>query len=509
MHTFVERSLAAAKGWRPMLLGSTLLFSAVIGVGASGAASAATPWTGTLPRANCDPGDRVETGLQGQTTIAERQSGASKTAYTCNLQLVGQFTGEGTNYQMTWFDKCAYYGTRNNAAQAHRGVATIDASDINNPVASAYLNDAAMADPWESLKVNERRQLLGAVQGNGGNGSQPGFGIYDLSVDCRQPQLLAALNLEPPTMTGRVQGHAGDFAPDGLTYYGTDRGRNVIYPIDVSDPRNPKLLAKWKAPDTIGYPHDVMVNEDGTRLYIAQPRVAPAGNGLVIVDVSDVQKRLPNPQFKVVGRLYWTNSAEAQMARPIRIKGRPYILMTDEIGPGGFSGTRVTTACAQGLPAYGLARIIDILDETNPTLVAELKLEVHNPANCSQFQTDHSSQSAFIYDSHYCTVDDPKNAKMAACAWFQSGVRVIDIRDPYHPKELAYYKPAAVGTASRPGSTLNGQNRTWDLSSSNIRWVKQNGDIFLWFTSHDNGFQIVKFTDHLKQIDPTLFTAGK
>src|SRR6185436_1360087 len=173
-------------------------------------------------------------------------------------------------------------------------------------------------------------------------------------------------------------------------------------------------------------------------------------------------------------------------------KGRPYVLITDEIGPGGFTGTRVSTACAQGIPPYGFARIIDVSDERNPALVSELKMEVHDPANCSQILAD--GTSGFIYDSHYCTVDDPKNAKMAACSWFQSGIRVIDIRDPYHPKELAYYKPAAVGTASRPGSTQNGQNRTWDLSSSNIRWVKQNGDIFLWFTSHDNGFQIVKFT---------------
>ena len=49
MHTFVARSLAAAKGWRPVLLGSTLLFSAVIGVGASGAVSAAPVFFKKLP----------------------------------------------------------------------------------------------------------------------------------------------------------------------------------------------------------------------------------------------------------------------------------------------------------------------------------------------------------------------------------------------------------------------------------------------------------------------------
>jgi len=464
-------------------------------------AHAATPYTGTLPRANCGAGDRVETGLQGQTTLAERQSLASQTPYNCNLELVGQSTGEGAQWQLAWFEDCAYYGTADRATQANRGVVVMDVKDMANPRPATYLNDPAMANPWESLKTNEKRKLLGGVQANGGNGVAPGFAVYDISTDCKQPRLLASLNLEP-TVTGRVQGHAGDFAPDGLTYYGTDRGRNVIYPIDISDPTNPRLLAKWKAPDGVGFPHDLTVSEDGTRLYVAQPRVGTGGNGLAIIDVSEVQNRVPNPQFKVVGKIFFPNSAEAQVPKPIRIRGRPYILESDEIGASGFGGTRVATACANGFPPFGMARLIDILNETAPTLVAELKLEVHDTANCSQFLSDTTAQ--FIYDSHYCTVDDAKNAKMAACAWFQSGVRVIDIRDPYHPKELAYYKPGAVGTASRPGSTLTG-TRTYDYSSSNIRWVKKDGDIFLWFTSHDNGFQVVKFTNHLKQIDPTLF----
>ena len=49
-----------------------------------------------------------------------------------------------------------------------------------------------MLDPWESLKVNERRQLLAADNGQNGGGG-PEVDIYDLSNDCRNPQLLASL----------------------------------------------------------------------------------------------------------------------------------------------------------------------------------------------------------------------------------------------------------------------------------------------------------------------------
>ena len=107
-----------------------------------------------VPRAVCGQRDRVETGLQGQTTLAERMTGNSEKGYNCNLELVGQFRGEGASWQMAAFDTCAYYGTANGAEQQHKGVVVIDASNPAKPVASMYLDARPMWDPWESLKVN-------------------------------------------------------------------------------------------------------------------------------------------------------------------------------------------------------------------------------------------------------------------------------------------------------------------------------------------------------------------
>ena len=77
-----------------------------------------------------------------------------------------------------------------------------------------------MLDPWESLKINERRGLLGAVNGqNGGGGAE--IDIYDISGDCRYPQLLASQALVAPDARPII-GHEGSWAPDGLTYYGAD-----------------------------------------------------------------------------------------------------------------------------------------------------------------------------------------------------------------------------------------------------------------------------------------------
>src|SRR5262249_9597648 len=133
-------------------------------------------------------------------------TGASSRAFNCNLELVGQFQGEGANYQMAWFDECAYYGTARREGIQNKGVVVIDASNPHRPVASAYLDARPMWDPWESLKVNPARKLLAAVQGDNGNGEQPGFAVYDVS-NCRQPVLKSSVDLGVP-----VRGHAGHFA---------------------------------------------------------------------------------------------------------------------------------------------------------------------------------------------------------------------------------------------------------------------------------------------------------
>jgi len=96
----------------------SLLLSASIALAADG-------FPGSVPKAICGPGDHTESGLQGQTTPQERSSGDSERAYNCNLELVGQYQGEG-NYSQdgpAYAGTCAYYGTDHNTPlQQHHGM---------------------------------------------------------------------------------------------------------------------------------------------------------------------------------------------------------------------------------------------------------------------------------------------------------------------------------------------------------------------------------------------------
>jgi len=128
--------------------------------------------------------------------------------FNCNLQLIGQSRGDGANWQTTEFRDehghvCAYHGTSfSTVNRTHLGVPVIDITDRHDPTPTGYLTTTSMLDPWESLKVNERRQLLGADNGHNGGGG-PEVDIYDISGDCRTPQLLATVAV------GKADGSTG------------------------------------------------------------------------------------------------------------------------------------------------------------------------------------------------------------------------------------------------------------------------------------------------------------
>jgi hypothetical protein len=108
---------------------------------------------GPVPKAQCGPSDHTESGLQGQTSRLERESGDSELGYNCNLELVGQFHGEGAFSQdgPSYFDHCAYMATENDDRQQHPGIVVIDVSDPTNPRPTAYLDEtAAGLNPHEN-----------------------------------------------------------------------------------------------------------------------------------------------------------------------------------------------------------------------------------------------------------------------------------------------------------------------------------------------------------------------
>jgi hypothetical protein len=519
-------------------LGSfSLLCSAVIGYSSAQSPDSEGDVPLSVPRAVCGPEDNPETGLQGQVPAALRAAGFE--GFNCNLKLIAQSRNDGGNWQSAEFkerrapfrdddgwgggDKahhnCGYYGSQSpSLSPATRNPATygtrvIDITDAKAPKLTGYLQTSSMLDPWESLKVNERRQLLMADQatnGGGGPGSGPGVDIYDLSQDCRAPQLLASAAIGTGTDGGPLApvspfGHEGAFAPDGLTYYIGDLPHAMYHAVDVTDPTKPRYVTTFDMA-TIGLgTHGLSVSNDGNRVYatslgllpsvadLTDPSVAPI-NGFVILDSSEVQERRANAQIKLISKFLYKDGSIAQVTIPVYIRGKPYIIQVDEGGSGGITYAGWAGSCAAGFPPFPMARIVDISNEKKPTLVSKLVMEINTPEHCASVLPDLVGLSIFTYGTHYCSVDDRNNATTLACGMFNSGIRVFDIRNPERPKEIAYFYPAGVKTASGGSNHDLGNNFVPggpDWCSAEVHLDAERG--MLWSTCQDNGLLMLKF----------------
>jgi len=480
---------------------------------------------GVLPAAACDPADAVETGVQGQIPFPLRSAGAFA-GFQCNLHIAARIRGEGAGWQHVFFadasgHRCSYYDTAATAEnRLHQGVVVVDATDVDHPVVTTYLVSPAMLDPLESLRVNDRRGLLAAARDlSAANG--PEVELYDLSGDCRFPRLLSP-PLQPasdaaaangaargndtaaangaPAGVAVTRGDEGNFAPDGLTYYATHLRSGTIVAVDVSDPAKPRRLAQWSMPSnqrTSG----LSLNAEGTRIYLTlygRGLASPAGsaegldNGIVIADVTEVQARRPRPRILPVATLLWGDGSAAHETLPVTIGGRRYLVVTDEGGAGDPNTPGWTAACNAGLPPWAMARLIDISDEAAPRLVARLSLAINDAGRCGKVIPDLAGLTGFTYGSHSCSVDRADDATTLACGWFESGVRVFDIRQPAQPREIAYFVPASV-TVPSPGSLNNRRaaNGRPDHCSAQVRLDPAAGALFT--TCQDNGFLALRF----------------
>jgi hypothetical protein len=309
--------------------------------------------------------------------------------------------------------------------------------------------------------------------------------------------------------------------------------------VDLTDPSNPVMLPPAQFPGD-GKAHEVQLNPAGfqpgvaagTRVYIGQngPFGGALQNGLVIVDVSDYQFRRANPQARIISKLFWTDQGGAEPMVPVKIKGHSYLISSDESGGAGGAGGWAA-ACARGASPFGYPQLIDVSDETHPKIVAKFMLEVNDPANCSRLLAETppdfpgtapgtnlpAISGTTNYSEERCVPDNPNNAKMLACSFQNAALRIFDVRDPHHWKEIAYWKPGAPRTAFRPGSGswAPGVDRTVDKIAGWARWVKGKGHdkdehkghdkLELWTVTDANGFQILRFTDNFKARHKDIF----
>jgi hypothetical protein len=287
--------------------------------------------------------------------------------------------------------------------------------------------------------------------------------LYDVRDDCRHPELLSSTR-------SALLGHGSGWSPDGRTFYATGAGGQSLTAIDVSDPASPQPLLERYG---VNY-HGLRLSADGRRMYVANIgndlSGGLPGEGLRILDVSDVQDRVANPEVRVLADLSWSGSIP-QVAQPFTRDGRHYLFEVDEFATGRTAPEDWTV---------GAARIIYVEDPRHPVGVSDVRLEVHEPdARRTAYGDPGASSPLGGYTAHYCSLPYPRDPRIAACSMIASGLRVFDISDLRHPREAAYFNRPQPGEAASVMA-----QPAWDVARRSV-----------WFTDTGRGFYAVRLTN--------------
>jgi hypothetical protein len=396
------------------------------------------PWTTSVPKATCGTGDRPEPVLQGLP------KGNAKGGYSCNLKVVSNVEIP-VWMALAWYEKCAYVNGTD-------GTTVLDVSDPTHPVTTAHLTTAGMRNSHESMKVHAGRGLLVAYALAGTT-----VDIYDVSRDCTKPELLSSIDIPGGN------GHSGNFSADGTIYYASPNPLiGALGAVDLTDPRKPKMV---ETTFPANLTHDLSTNKDGTRGYfmqLAPPGGLPTnaltgggGSGLTILDLSEVQARKPKPKVTVISETSWLDGNTGQYSEPVTYHGKPFLLVTDELGNRGVVGLGRCGA----IPTFAFPRIFDISDEKHPKEISRLMLEVEDPTHCAEAVA--GGPLLFGFGSHYCNVDRTEDPRLAVCSFWESGIRVFDIRNPWQPREIAYFNPADSDMAPALSRILPEKRQIW------------------------------------------------
>jgi hypothetical protein len=441
------------------------------------------------PQAKCGPGSRPETSWQGRVPAKDYTDGRAAKGYICNAARVSQFGKSGGYRVARYADKhghvCAFYDSTllfptDVAAGNPAGTYVLDMTNPRKPVMTANLTTPAMDTPHESLRLNSKRGLL--VAGAGSPATQLGIvDVYSVAGDCRHPTFESSLPIGP-------LGHESGFSPDGRTFWATATAREGITAIDLTNPALPQIL--WHT-EQYGS-HGMAISADGNRAYLASPccnyftAISGSGSdsrtgGLIILDISKIQNRTissPNASVPEIARITWPEISIPQNVIPITIKRHDYLVEFDE-----FSSNVLQYNPESSV---GAARIIDIGNERHPKVISRIRLAVHNTnQRGSDQQNDPGATSGTQgYAAHYCAVPRQNEPGILACSMILSGLRVFDIRDPYHPREVAYFNmPPSGGShamsapAFDPGRGdiwyCDGASGFWNVHITNGAWPRK------------------------------------
>jgi len=139
-----------------------------------------------------------------------------------------------------------------------------------------------------------------------------------------------------------------------------------------------------------------------------------------------------------------------------------------------------------------LAWFVDITIEAHPMVISNFQVPEASGDFCSRggrFGTHSSNESmAPVFYK-----------KLAFLSYFNAGVRVVDIRDPYHPTEVGYFIPAITSATDKRCVKVDGQDRCKVAIQTNNVETDDRGYIYI-VDRANTGMHILELTGDARAI---------
>ena len=286
----------------------------------------------------------------------------------------------------------------------------------------------------------------------GETGKDLKYQIFDISSRDSDPSkiaLVAEIKGTPPNSCGPgcggdfiMRAHKGWWSQDTGYFYaasGEPGFRNVIVQIfDLKDPKAPKLVGRAWIPGLKDgepgyegqYSHHPIVDEENKRLYVGYRN---AGGQAASFDISNPARPTllwnldMNPPHRGPHTVSPITYTQVPNFGPSALP-RTYAYVVDEAGGGADM-----KPCTSGVRAG--TYMLDITTETKPFPVSVWQVPVGN--FCEKGGRFGPHQSAETVNGKINRFED----KIAWLAYFNAGIRVVDLSDPYRINELGFYIP--------------------------------------------------------------------
>ena len=129
--------------------------------------------------------------------------------------------------------------------------------------------------------------------------------------------------------------------------------------------------------------------------------------------------------------------------------------------------------------------VVDVTEEKNPVGVATFNVP----------EAGHFCSKGGRFGAHSSNENQPPiyAGKLIFVAWFNAGVRAIDIRDPFNPKEAGFYIPATTDrTDKRCVKTESGERCKVAIQTNNVD-VDDRGHVYI-VDRANTGMHILEYT---------------